>query len=850
MRRIFFSLTLTAAAAMLLSEALITSSLAQRGRRRNADAETGTKQGGDEKKSDIKPYEDVITDEAETNRGLFITHKMGNKVFYEIPADQLNKDMLWVTQISKTQSGFSYAGMPVGDRVVRWELRDKQILLRDIKYTIRADVKGSITQAVQATNVAPIIKAFPIAAWGTDKKPVIDVTSLFTSDVSEFSAKRTLNASGMDTKRSYFESVKAFPENLDIKVLATYNLSSGSAANTPPRRGGGQRRDPTQSSITAEIHHSMLRLPENPMTPRIHDERVGFFTVRFQDFGNFGNHQVEDVRYITRWRLEKKDPQAEVSEPVKPIVFYVSREVPDKWKPYVKQGIEMWKPAFEAAGFKNAIIGKMAPSVQEDPDWDAEDARVSAIRWLPSATENAFGPHVHDPRTGEILEADVRIYHNVLKLVRDWYFVQASASDKRAQQLPLPDDLVGELLAYVVAHEVGHSIGFPHNMKASAAYTVEQLRDPEFTKKWGTEASIMDYGRFNYVAQPEDGASLIPKIGPYDLFAIDWGYRQYANAKAEKKGIDALLAKQKDNPLLRFGGADPSEDPTRQTEDLGSDTILATELGMKNIDRIAEFLVEACCKEGQDYELLQNMYEQLIRQRSRELSHVTAMLGGFENINLFFGDADACYHPIDGDKQRRAIQLLLKHAFTTNNKLIDPAITRRLEANGAADRILNSQRSILRSLINKDRVSRMAEHAAVSQGSQNIYTGAEMLEDLRQGIWSELTDAEGKVDLYRRNLQRAHIDVLAQKMKTSNDKTDLPALVRTQLKKIRELAAAKLDARRRSLTATSEGGTITVIGDMTTAHLEQIIADIDAALDPTVQATPASTTPAGRGRRN
>ena len=837
------------ACTVLISESLISNAVAQTRGRRGGMSKQGPGKTDGKKKSSIKPYSQVITKEAKTKRGLFITHKIENKIYYEIPAEHLNKDMLWVTQISKTQAGSSYAGMPVGDRVVRWELRGKQILLRDIKYSIRANTKDSVAAAVQSTNVAPIIRAFPIAAWGTDKKPVIDVTSLFTSDVSEFSAKRTLNASSMDSKRSYLDTIKAFPENIDVKVLATYNVGSsrGSSPSPFPRRGGS-RRDPTQSAVTAVIHHSMMALPEKPMKPRVFDDRVGFFTVRFQDYGNFGNHQVETVRYITRWRLEKKNPSEEVSEPVKPIVFYVGRAVPDKWKPYVKKGIEMWQPAFEKAGFKNAIIGKMAPTLQEDPEWDAEDARISTIRWLPSSTENAFGPHVHDPRTGEILEADVRIYHNVLKLVRDWYFVQAAAADKRAQQLPMPDDLIGELLAYVVAHEVGHSIGFPHNMKASSAFTVAQLRDAEFTKKWGTEASIMDYGRFNYVAQPGDGATLIPKIGQYDFFAVDWGYRQFKNSKEEKKGLASLVAKQKDNPMLRFGSADPSEDPTRQTEDLSSDAIEATELGMKNIDRIADFLVKACCKEGQDYDLLKNMYEQLIRQRSRELNHVASMVGGFENINLYFGDADRRFHPIDSDRQRKAVQLLIKHGFNTNKKLIDPAITRRLEANGAANRILSSQRSILRSLINKDRIERMSEHVATSENSQNVYTPAEMLEDVRQGIWD--TGKDAKVDLYRRNLQRAHIEVLASKIKTTSDKSDLPALVRAQLKAIRTLAKAKLAARQRQLTSTADGTKITVVGDMVAAHLEQIIADIDAALDPQVgQSRSGSSTPTFPRRR-
>ncbi len=615
--------------------------------------------GEGENATKIKPYDEVITDKAVSKAGLFLTHRVDDKLYYEIVPAKLDKDMLWVTQIEETQSGFSYGGMPVGDRVVRWELRDEHVLLRDVKYAIRADVKGSIARAVKATSVAPIIKAFPVKAWGKDKAAVIDVTSLFTSDVTEFSPQRLLNASGMDSSRSFLEEIKAFPTNIETKVLATYRLGGGgNASTTPSRSERGPRRDPTQSAVTVLLHHSMKLLPAVPMKPRVHDPRVGFFTVSFEDYADDEFHQVEDVRFITRWRLEKKDPEAEVSEPKQPIVFHIGRGVPEKWKPFVKKGIESWQPAFEKAGFKNAIQGKLAPSKHEDPDWDAEDARISTIRWLPSTTENAFGPHIHDPRTGEILEADVRIYHNVLKLARDWYFVQASPNDERAQKLPLPDDLVGELLTFVVAHEVGHSLGFPHNMKASSAYTVENLRSPEFTKKFGVEASIMDYGRFNYVAQPGDGAALLPVVGPYDFFAVDWGYRQYPDKEAEKKGLAALFAKQKDDPMLLFGDADPSEDPTRQTEDLGADSLEATRLGMANIDRVAGYLVEACCQPGEDYDLLSNMYDRLLAQRSRELIHVTAMIGGFEQINLFYGDSDRRYQPINAKRQRQAVQFL------------------------------------------------------------------------------------------------------------------------------------------------------------------------------------------------
>ena len=384
----------------------------------------------------------MITKETKSDSGLFMTHRLDDKILYEIPTTELGKDLLWVTQIERTQSGHGYGGTPVAHRVVRWEQRGDDILLRDVKYEIRADVKDPITDAIEATSVPSILAVFPIKAFGKDKAPVVNVTELFTSDMPEFSPKRQLNASGIDPKRTFIDSVKSFPENIETKVLATYRPGGGGGAVVvgPPRPGPARRPpgESNESGITVVVHHSMVKLPEDPMKPRQFDDRVGFFTEHFLDYGDARNHQVEDVRYITRWRLEKKDPNAELSEPKKPIVYYVGREVPAKWKPWVKKGIELWQPAFEKAGFKNAIIAKDAPSSREDSDWDAEDARYSSIRWLPATIENAMGPHIHDPRTGEILEADILMYHNVLKLIRDWYFVQASPNDPRARPCPCP----------------------------------------------------------------------------------------------------------------------------------------------------------------------------------------------------------------------------------------------------------------------------------------------------------------------------------------------------------------------------------------------------------------------------
>jgi hypothetical protein len=782
-------------------------------------------------KAQIKPYDRVITKEAKSSPGLFLVHRVEDKVYFEIPTAELGKEMLWVTRLEQTQAGYSHAGEPVGDRVVRWEQRGDDVLLRDVKYEIRADVNDPIKDAVKAASLEAIIAVLPIQAFGKDRRPVVDVTPVLTGDLPEFTARRQLRASGIDPRRTFIDKVKAFPTNIEAKVLLTYRPRGAAGAILPGGPTFPIGGDTDQGGVTVMLHHSLIDLPDKPMRPRRYDDRVGYFSVSFDDYGS-PKQEVEKVQYVTRWRLEKKDPKAAVSEPRKPIVFYVGREVPAKFRPWIRKGIEAWQPAFEKAGFKNAILAKEPPTPQEDPDWDAEDARYSSIRWLPSTIENAFGPHVHDPRTGEILEADIRMYHNVIKLARDWYFVQASPSDPKSQALPLSDDLLGELVAYVTSHEVGHSLGFRHNIKASASYTVEQLRDKEFTRKYGVEASIMDYGRFNYVAQPGDGARLIPIVGPYDEFAVEWGYREFPDARSyeqEKKELAKITARQLDDPKLRFGDPNPFEDPSQQTEDLGSDPIRATELRLKNVDRVAGYLVKATARPGENYELLRDIYQQLLGQRNRELGYVANLVGGFVRINFWYPEGKKVFRPVPAGEQKAAVQFLVEHGFHAPASLIAPDILDRLEAHGSAERLLSAQQTLLRSLVNKRRLDRMSELAA--RTPKDAYTPSDLIRDLHAGIWSELKANRIEIGVYRRNLQRAYLDLLAGFLDNPADDSDLPALARAELQGLSTEIRTVLGRFQDSIAR---------------AHLDDIKTRADYALDPIPSAPAPQRSPIGQ----
>src|SRR5262245_53754483 len=546
------------------------------------------------------------------------------------------------------------------------------------------------------------------------------------------------------------------------------------------------------------MHWSMVKLPEQPMRPRIFDERVGYFTTSTIDYSR-DEHRAQRRTFIARYRLEKKEPTAEISEPVKPIIYYIDPATPKKWAPYLKAGIESWQPAFEAAGFKNAILAKDAPTPEEDPDWSAEDARYSVVRWLPSTTENASGPHISDPRTGEILEADIQFYHNVMNLVRDWYFVQVGPLDPRAKTLPLPDALMGRLLQYVVAHEIGHTLGLQHNMKASAEYPADKVRDAAFVRKMGHTPTLMDYSRFNYVAQPEDKIpveDLIPGIGPYDKFAITWGYKPIPTAKAsdeEKQTLDQWARVQDSQPWLRFStDGQNGSDPGDQREAVGdADAVASSTLGMKNLQRVGNMLLSATTtQKGEPYDELQEVYGRLLGQWVLEMNHVTSVVGGFDSQQKHIGQEGVRFTSVPRERQVAAVRFLQDNAFKVPAFAVNPDILRRIEPAGVLDRVKTSQTRVLTALLDNARIGRLIEQEAIDGAA--AYRPTDFLADVRKGIWSELNAPQVKIDAYRRNLQRSYLDVLNEKLNGRPVNNDSRGFIRGELTTLKATIIATL----------------------------------------------------------
>jgi hypothetical protein len=770
-----------------------------------APAEAGT----DQKPSPYRPYKDIVTKDAVTQLGLFKVHHIEDRVLFEIPNDKLGRAMLWQTEVAQLgQSAPGYPGTNTGTKIVRFTRRGTKVFLRAVDYSVRSAVDGATRVGVDANSIEPILMAFEVQAEGDGGAPVIDVTQLFTSDPPDFSAKEAVGGVGVDPTRSYIDRVKSFPENIETRSVLTYIVGGGMPSFFQVGPAG-------PSATTAVVNYSLDLLPETPMMGRLLDSRIGYFAQDFTEYGRPENRAV-DRQFINRFRLEKKDPTAAMSEPIKPITIYLSREVPEKWRPYLKKAVEAWNPAFEQAGFKNAIRCVDAPTNIQDPDWDPEDARYSVIRWAPSVNENAMGPSIQDPRSGETLSGHIIVWNNVLELAEDWYFSQCAAVDHNAQKLPLPDNLTGQLLTFILTHEVGHTLGLEHNFKASSAYTVAQLRDRAFVEKNGLAASVMDYARFNYVAQPGDNAKTIGVLGPYDKFAIEYGYKPIPSAKTpddEKPTLDALLSKQVDHQELRYGGYKyMGLDPTAQTEDLSNDALAASDLGLENIDLIARtILVPATTKFGDDYSMLTEMYNALLQQRFLELGHVLELVGGVTETDYHSGRGTDVFKPVEADRQARAVKFLVDHAFFRTNALYSRQVLDKITPTGDLDLVTGQAKAILSLLLQESRLRRIEDDEA--EYGNSSYSLAELSKDLSEGIWRGLNQPTPVVDLYQRVLQRGYLKTLDGKINGSAaSQTDFRFLAKADL----QSTATKIDS---ALLRTK---------DTTTAlHLKQCRKDIE-----------------------
>ena len=741
-----------------------------------------------------------------------------------------------VTRIAKTASGIGFGGGKQNTQVLRWVKNQKKILLKVVSHNVVADSILPIHEAVENSNFEPILYAFPIKAFSKDSTAtVIDATPLFSSDVKAIGfpqfRRRAYKISKMDKNRSYIDRMSSYPKNIEVRHVKTYV-----AGKAPSNSSTG--------AISLELSNSMILLPKTPMKRRYFDERVGWFTSSQTDYG-LDAQKSKSVTYLDRWRLEVKDEdiakfkRGELVEPKKQIVYYIDRATPKKWSKYIKQGIEDWQVAFEAAGFKNAIIAKDAPTKEEDPDWSPEDVRYSVVRYLASPIPNANGPHVSDPRSGEILESDINWYHNVMTLLHNWYFIQTAAINPEARKNKFKDEIMGRLIRFVSSHEVGHTLGLPHNMGSSAAYPVDSLRSASFTKKFSTAPSIMDYARFNYVAQPEDkGVAMMPNIGPYDKYAMSWGYRPILNtsAKDEKEILNKWITDKKGDPIYRFGHQQVRNtiDPSSQTEDLGDDAMKASAYGIKNLQRILPRLEEWTTEDGKDYQELKTMYGQLVGQFNRYMGHVSSNIGGvYENFKTADQEG-AVYTPASKERQKRALAFINNELFKTPTWLIDQNIISKTQYSGSTENIRGLQVRTLNKILKTGRLTRLIENEILN--GNKAYTIVNMMGDLRKGIWSELYNNK-TIDGYRRNLQRAHLDrldFLLNKAKNQSgvrtnggyfkqtavniSQSDIKAMVRGELKRIKRDVKRSIPNARNTITR---------------YHLQDAVDRIDNILNPT-----------------
>ena len=689
---------------------------------------------------------DSITLDMKVSKGLITTYQnKKNELYFEISESLFGRELLVVTrfaQIPANYSGYLNAGSKTAEHVVEFIKQGQKILLKEVSYSNIADDDDPISISVSENNFKPILAAFEIKN-SDDNRHLIDVTNYFMADSPGFNIirskdKENYKIGGVDKKRSFIDSAKSFPENTEILHTLTFS------ANKAPRNN-------QTKSFSFQINHSIIALPDDLMQIRHEDERVGWFTTEKINYSS-GELKSDNFSIIRRWRLEPSDLDAykkgELVKPVKPIVYYLDPATPLKWRKYFKMGIEDWNSTFEKAGFKNAIIAKDAPTKEEDPNFSAEDIRYSTVRYVASTTRNAVGPSVSDPRTGEILESDIIWYHNHLRSYRNRYLIETGAANPKARSLNTPEEEIGEMMRRVISHEIGHALGLPHNMKASSAYAVDSLRSGNFTQKFGIATSIMDYARYNYVAQPGDkNIRFVRQLGPYDDYSIEWGYRYFGESPEKEKEILREIVDSKSlDPIYMFGGY--GNDPNSQTENIGNDPVKASMYGIKNLKIVAENLMKWTLKPTENYNDLNEIYGELMSVYRRYVYHVHNMIGGIYNTPHNSNQKGVVtYLNVDISNQKQALNFLETNLWKTQKWLMNKEVVSQIKGEGVLNSIQELQISALNKFLNEKKLNRMLSAQKSLKGK------ALSVDQLLDNLFEVLVNKLSQPDLFEQRLQ-------------------------------------------------------------------------------------------------
>lgn len=702
-------------------------------------------------------YTKLVKDDHSERIGMFTVRHIKDDWFFEVPDSLLKRHILAVTRFKAVPQGFNLlSGEEVNHCVIYLEQHDaKTLFLREYVQTQFVEDKDHISQSLKESTVDPIITKFTVI--GRNPKThaqLIKVTSFFLEDnqVCGFTTndKKILNVNSIQKDYCFMDTVKTYPINTEVQTLRTYAVSSG---KYPAAQSG---------KVTLKLNTSMVLLPKIPMRPRLADNRVGYFQNAFTIFSDT-QQKTEAESLIHRYRLEPKDPARYAkglpTEPKHPIVYYIDPATPAKWIPYLKAGVEDWNVAFEAAGFKNAIIAKEWPN---DSTMSLDDARFSVIRYLPSEKENAYGPRIVDPRSGEIIESHICWYHNVMNLLKKWYMVQCGPLDKRARTMNFDDELMGTLIRFVSSHEVGHSLGLRHNMIASSATPVENLRNKKWVEKNGHTVSIMDYARFNYVAQPEDHISpkgLFPRIGVYDKWAIDWGYRwhpEFKDPEDEKHALRTLVTqKLKADPRLFYVGDEgKGNDPRSQSEDLGDNNMKANEYGIQNLKRVMEHITEWTHQPDEQYDDLNTIYNAVRAQYIRYIGHVQKNIGRYYQGNL---PGSRFKDWVPASRQKEAIEWFGRNLFEAPLWLYPQDVLEHISKVDPVTEIFDRQSSVISFLLAPGLLCNLHNASFVAS---EPYPVDKYLKDVFNAIWKPMESSPERVNYYTRQMERMYVSFL------------------------------------------------------------------------------------------